>query len=85
MAVNCGNRIDIVVFLGCHSDNSLSAAVLRGIGIGRQTLDIARLCKRNNAIMLFPTFTQALLFVSLIYARFLNAMKHTALTAIKIG
>ena len=42
-----------VLVLGGHADNALAALVLRGVGVRRLTLDVARVREGNHAVVLF--------------------------------
>ena len=53
MAVHDQHTLDKVLLLGGHTDNTLAAAALRGVGIGGLTLDISRMCNGDNAVVLF--------------------------------
>ena len=51
VAVHHGDLLNEVVLLGGHTDDALTAAVLCGIGIGGQTLDVAGTGQSHYAIL----------------------------------
>ena len=53
MAVNERNLFNKVLVTCSHTRNTLTATSLCVVRVGGETLDIARICKRNYAIVLF--------------------------------
>ena len=51
--MNRRHGINVVVLLGRHTDNTLTATVLCHVGICRQALNIARLCECDYTVVLF--------------------------------
>ena len=45
------HALDVILLLGTHSDNTLTAAVLRGVNARCLTLDVACMAHRDNAGM----------------------------------